>query len=328
MARPRSASHVATLAAMVLAGLPGLSLPPAVAQTVQATPTAASSMICGFAVSEAASAVWRDLGGETGRLGCATAPETPTATSPLGTLARATAFGDIGVVLLHMSGARAGQAYAVSGCAFRLYVQFGGSSGSLGLPLGDSRNTPDGYKQPFEGGIVRTQRALDACDWTRTAEETRPVAQAAATAQADGLADLNVYENPATGDRLSLAAAGAVAEAEDAGYHRLRVQGRVMTLEAAGETRLKLFVQEARSLRETVASAQSERDALADGFVFEAGQGWIWTDPRPGAAPLKLYRHPATARVRLAATPDDVSDAEAAGYRFVRIEGYLAPPTP
>jgi hypothetical protein len=249
--------------------------------------------------------------------------ETAGAPSPQGSADRVATFGQNGLIVLAVTGPRAGQAFAVSGGCYRLYVQYGGTSGWLGLPIADQENTPDGSVQRFEGGIMRWARAIDDCQAEPAAQEAA-APRAAATA-VEAAAPLDVFENPATGDRLSVATAGSVSEAAAAGYQRLRGQARVLTAEAPGTVRLKLYVDEVRNLHETLASPQSERDALAAGYAFEAGQGWVWTDPRPGAVTLKLYRDSATGRTRLTAGAQDEQEAAAKGYSFVRIEGYATP---
>jgi hypothetical protein len=276
---------------------------------------------CRQELSEAVASAWRDLGGEGGRLGCPTTKEAPGAPSPQGSADRVVTFGQDGLIVLAVSGPRAGQAFAVSGGCYRLYVQYGGTSGWLGLPIADQENTPDGSLQRFEGGTMRWGRAVDDCEAEPSAAAPTPAAAPAS----ETLSPLDVFEDPKTGDRLSLAAGGSVAQATAAGYQRLRGQARVLTVEAPGTTRLKLYVNEAVNLSETLASVQSERDALAAGFAFEAGQGWVWIDPRPGTIPLKLYRDGATGRTRLTAGAQDEQEAAAKGYRFVRIEGYAAP---
>jgi uncharacterized protein with LGFP repeats len=291
------------------------------AQVVAAPSPAAQGRACGYALSEAVAGAWRDLGGEGGRLGCPTGLESAGAPSPQGSASRVAPFGQNGLIVVAISGPRAGQAFAVSGGCYRLYVQYGATSGWLGLPIGDQENTPDGSLQRFEGGVMRWDRALDDCH----AEPSAPAPVTAAAASTEALAPLDLFEDSATGDRLSLATAGSVTEATAAGYQRVRGQARVLVAEAPGTTRLKLYVNEAANLRQTLASAQSERDALAAGFAFEAGQGWVWIDPRPGAVTLKLYRDSSTGRTRLTAGSEDEQEAAANGYNFVRIEGYAPP---
>ena len=262
---------------------------------VSASPRApsAESHGCGSRLSDAVASAWRDLGAEDGRLGCPTAAEAAGAPSPQGSGNRVATFGQNGMIVVAVTGPRAGQAFAVSGGCYRLYVQYGGTSGWLGLPIGDQENTPDGSLQRFEGGLMRWARAVDNCE----AEPAAPTASStAASAPAEAATPLDVFEDPATGDRVSLAAAGSVAQATAAGYRRMRSQALVLAAEAPGTSRLKLYVNEAANLRETLASRQSESDALASGYAFEAGQGWVWADPRPGTVALKLYRDAATGR--------------------------------
>ena len=301
---------------VVLAG--ALNGPGAYAQGVIPSGVSPQATGCGYALSEAIAGAWRDLGGEAGRLGCPTGLETAGATSPQGSASRVATFGQNGLIVLAATGPRAGQAFAVSGGCYRLYAQYGGASGWLGLPIADQENTPDGSLQRFEGGQMRWDRALDDC-------QAEPAAAASSPAPTGDLTPLDVFEDPATGDRLSLATSGSVAEATAAGYQRLRGQAQVLAAEAPGTTRLKLYANEARNLRETLASVQSERDALAAGYAFEAGQGWVWIDPRPGAVTLKLYRDAASGRTRLTAGPEDEQEAAAKGYGLVRIEGYALP---
>jgi uncharacterized protein with LGFP repeats len=294
-----------------------LGAPSARSATETAVPATATPTACGRVFSPAVLDAWQGLGGDSGRLGCPTTQESASSPSPLGTTARVAVFGLNGEIVLHASGSRAGQAFVVSGCFYRLYVQFGGTDGWLGLPEEDAVNTPDGSRQAFEGGVMRYARALDECEATPAPVRPPPPAPAAAA-----LAALELFEDPATGDRLSLAAAGSIERAVVAGYQRLRTQARVLSDAEPGAIALKLYQNETAARRETLASAQSERDALAAGFTFEAGQGFVWTDPHPGAVALKLFHDPVAGRFRLTAGEADEREALARGYVFVRMEGY------
>ncbi len=117
---------------------------------------------CGKALSPAVIAAWAGTDGRAGRLGCPVESEGDTATSVKGTAARSARF-EGGEIVRHMSGPLAGKAFAVAACD-RLYVQFGGVSGWLGLPISDAINTPDGQRQNFEGGTLILTRALGTCD--------------------------------------------------------------------------------------------------------------------------------------------------------------------
>jgi hypothetical protein len=275
---------------------------------------------CGYVLSETIYNVWTNAGGQDGRLGCATARESTSPPSPAGSAARVAVFGLNGEIVLHTSGPRAGQAYAVTGCFYRLYVQFSGTSGWLGLPTGDLEGTPDGSRQAFEGGSMTYDRAAETCD-----TEANPTAEAPTPPPASMTeVPLVLYENPATGDRLSLAAGGSEIQAMGAGYQALRPQARVMTDSADGAIRLKLYEDEAKGIWLLLATPESEREALAAGLTFQAGQGFVWADPRPGLVALKLYRD-GEGRGRLTAGPQDEADATAKGFQFVRIEGYADP---
>ena len=153
-----------------------------------------------YALSEAVAGYRRDLGGENGRLGCPTAREAAGASSPQGSADRVATFGQNGVIVLAVSGPRAGEAFAVSGGCYRLYVQYGGTSGWLGLPTADQENTPDGATQHFEGGVMRWGRALNDCDAEPSA--AAPPAAPTATAATEARAPLDLFEtHPTTGDR-------------------------------------------------------------------------------------------------------------------------------
>jgi len=125
---------------------------------------------CGFKLSALAFHEWTLLGGEDGRLGCPTADETDIPASSKGTMSREILFGDRGAIFTILPGPGLEHAVAISDC-YRLFYQYGGASGWLGLPLGDALNTPDGRKQAYEGGEIRFGRALDSCEATRMGEE-------------------------------------------------------------------------------------------------------------------------------------------------------------
>jgi uncharacterized protein with LGFP repeats len=145
---------------------------PAWGQTPTTAPDASASAdtACGFKLSAAALHEWTLLGGQDGRLGCPTADETDIPPSSRGTISREIVFADRGAIFTYLTGTMAGKAVAISDC-FRLFYQYGGASGWLGLPLGDALNTPDGQKQAYEGGEMRFGRALDSCEATRTGDE-------------------------------------------------------------------------------------------------------------------------------------------------------------
>jgi len=282
---------------------------------------------CGYAPSDPVMAKWTDTGGAGGRLGCPTAREAASPPSPVGTRSREMTFGG-GAILWHASGPRAGQTFAISGCVYRLYFQYGGPAGWLGLPTSDAVNTPDGQHQTFEGGFMDYQRAPEGCAATPSA----PSATAAATPTAAGgatpaTAALDLFFDAARGDYLVAASAASANRALAAHYQRLRTAAYVFTDQPAGTTPLKLYWNDAQGAHVAVATSDGERDALAAGDAFEGVQGFIYTDPRPGAAPLKQFVNAASQHSRLTASPEDEAQATADGYAFVRIEGY-APTAP
>jgi hypothetical protein len=228
-----------------------------------------------------------------------------------------------GGIVWHVSGPRAGQTFAVNGCIWRLYFQYGGPGGWLGLPIADAANTPDGQKQAFEGGVVTYQRTPDACEATPVAETADA---GAAEIPTPPKAALDLFFDPARSDYLVAASAPAAGRALAAHYQRLRTQAYVFTDQAPGTTPLKLYWNEAGGAHVAVATADGERNALAEGDTFEGIQGFVYTDPRPGTVPLKQFVNPA-GRARLAAGPEDEAQAAADGYAFIRVEGY-APTAP
>ena len=117
--------------------------------------------VCGQSLSAPILTKWMAAGGPDG-LGCPTGIEMAAPPSPQGSAAREATFGAAAIVW-HASGPRAGQTFAVSGCAYRLYFQYGGPGGWLGLPTSDPINTPDGQRQTFEGGVITYRRAYQEC---------------------------------------------------------------------------------------------------------------------------------------------------------------------
>lgn len=290
---------VAVLAALCLAG------------------PAAAQQACGHQLSPPVMAKWLETGGEHGALGCPTADETATSTSQAGTHAREADFA-AGMILWHASGPRAGQTFAVTGCAFRLYFQYGGASGWLGLPVADPVNTPDGQRQSFEGGRVTFLRAPNDCGAERNAEMAAAAPPPPIALPATG--PLDAFFDSARGDHLSAAAASTARTALAANYQRVGPEARVFLDQVAGGAPLKLFWNAEAGDHMTVATPEGEHDAFARGYQFEASQGFVWTDPHPGAVALRQYRN--GPHSWLVATPDEEAQAQAAGFTFVRIEGY------
>lgn len=138
--------------------------PTALAQADAQSAAPESTKACGFDIGPAAKGEWEDMGSADGRLGCPTADETASVPSPTGALSDITAFGERGAVYTIRSGPQAGKAFAITGCAWRLYFGYGGAGGWLGLPLEDAQNNPDGQTQRFEGGKVTLTRATSTCD--------------------------------------------------------------------------------------------------------------------------------------------------------------------
>jgi hypothetical protein len=123
-----------------------------------------SPTTCGAGLDPPALAEWMDQGGPDGRLGCPTGSERDAGASPAGSHAGVAPFGEAGAIVTALSGPDQGKAFVVLGCAWRLYFQYGGPGGWLGLPVEDARNNPDGQSQTFEGGVIVATRAYDSCD--------------------------------------------------------------------------------------------------------------------------------------------------------------------
>lgn len=145
--------------------LAALAVTAPVAIRAEPADQASTADACGKILSPAVSAAWAGTDGRAGRLGCPVESEGDTATSIKGTAARSARF-EGGEIVRHMSGPLAGKAFAVTACD-RLYVQYGGVSGWLGLPISDAINTPDGQRQRFEGGTLMLTRALNTCEAER-----------------------------------------------------------------------------------------------------------------------------------------------------------------
>ncbi|HEY2050635.1 MAG TPA: hypothetical protein VGH03_14935 [Caulobacteraceae bacterium] len=161
-------------AALALIGVTsGASLAIAQPATPLASAESTNQACSGFTMGAPAMAEWQDMGGADGRLGCPTANEVATVPSPAGVNSTVTAFGDRGGVYTIQSGEQAGKAFAVTGCAWRLYFGYGGAGSWLGLPLEDAQNNPDGQTQKFEGGVITQTRATSDCD----AEPTGPASE-------------------------------------------------------------------------------------------------------------------------------------------------------
>jgi len=282
----------------------------------------ADDLACGKKLSPPLLARWNALGGQAGPLGCPDADESAGSTSPQGSKADEADF-PAGMILWQSDGPRAGQTFVVAGGLWRLYFQFGGPSGWLGLPTGDAVNFADGQRQSFEGGRITCLRATVSCE-AEHAEETAsaqlPAAAPAATSP------LDAWFDPARSDHLSIASAGVARTAAAANYQRVGAQAKVLAEHAPGTAPLKLFWNEAKGDHVASATEDGAQAAFADGYAFEASEGFVWTDPHPGAVTLEQWRDPTSGHHWLVAGPDEKAKAQAAGFHFMRIEGYAPGP--
>ena len=271
------------------------------------------SDVCGADLSPPVKARWLAAGGAGGPLGCPVDREQVSATSATsGATAREARFADA-TIIWHASGARAGRTFLVGGCGYRLYVQYGGASGWLGLPMGEAVNTPDGKRQAFEGGTIRTDRS-GACE---------AKSQAAAPSIAGPRSPIDLFHAEATDDDAVAGTQGAAERLMAAGYRRVETLGYGLAEPAAGAAALAQFVDEATGAHLPVATPEGRADAESKGFRFDGAQGYVLADPAPGALALKLYWNAATRRGLLATSAADQADAAARGYVFLRIEGYV-----
>lgn len=275
--------------------------------------TPSDDAACGHGLSAPVLSKWQGLGAAHG-IGCPAAPELAAPASPMGTSAREVKF-ESGAILWHASGPRAGQTFVVSGCMYRLYFQYGGPSGWLGLPTSDPINTPDGQRQTFEGGVMTFQRVDSSCE----AEPGVTQTDAAASARAP----LDQFFDPARGDSVAAASAASVSRAQAAHYQRQRTEGYVFSEPAPGLVSLKVYWNEALGAHDEMATAEGEREALGAGYAFDGAQGFIYADPHPGTRALKHYRNSDDTHGLVTATVEGEADAASRGYHFVRIEGYV-----
>lgn len=285
---------------------------------VQAQPAPGNADACGSGLSEPIHERWLSLGGARGRLGCPMSGQSATAASPYGTRGEQIIFsGGTGAAILRAdTGPHAGQMFAIDGCTWRLYFQYGGSSGWLGFPTSEASNTPDGKRQSFEGGDIVYQRAPDTCLAERAEEIAGPAARAPA-----GTSRLDLFED-AQGRREAIASAVSAARARNDGYRPVATLAFVYTEPGPGLLSLKTYSNSATGDHDTVASADSERADLAGGYEFDGLQGYVWSDPKPGTVALKRFWNLATKSSLLTADAQGEADAAAKGYAFVRVEGY------
>jgi hypothetical protein len=282
---------------------------------------------CDFALTGPVYEKWTAAGGQGGRLGCPSEKEIPIAHTPSGATGVQANFSGGASILWHASGDHAGQTYIVQGCFYRLYAQYGGASGWLGFPVGDTVNNPDGQTQAFEGGVLSFTRATRDC----TAEHGAPAPPTqlgvhdVALAAADR-APLDLYFDPVRQEYFTTAQ-GLGAETNPERYQKVRTEAYVFAQHPPGTVPLRAYWNESRGDHLTIGTAEGERAAASSGYEFAGGQGYVFPNPQPDTRPLKLYWSTQRQDFLLVATPEGEADAKAGGYEFVRIEGY-APTSP
>ncbi len=279
----------------------------------------AETATCAATLDAQTAAAWSRAGGAAGSLGCPVEAAGSAITARSGTIARQTRFAG-GAILRHVDGPWAGRGFVVAGCAWRLYFQYGGAAGWLGLPTGEAVNTPDGKRQSFEGGFIRADRD-GACE----AEPSAP----AAIAVAGPTSPIDLFHDSVSGDDAVAGTEAAAKRLTGQGYRRVETLGYGLTAAGDGVTPLRQFAAPAGDAHLAAATAEGEAEARAEGFVFEGAQGFVLAEPGAGRLPLKAYWNPLTHRGLLATSPADEADARARGYVFARIEGFvLATPRP
>ena len=301
--------------------------PPRTAFAQAAPATVGGGMACDVALSPPIFQKWTEMGGKSGRLGCPSARESTSVKTLAGSVGHEADFSDNGgsAILWHASGPHAGQTYVVTGCNYRLYVQYGGPRGWLGLPIGEPANNPDGQTQAFEGGVINFMRTDRSCTATRGAATAPEVgAHDVALEQAQKV-PLGLYFDSASGDHLTTAT-GLPPQLTDF-YQTVRAEAYVYNQHPPGAVTLKLYFKESTGDYATVATPEGERDMQAAGYEFAGGQGFVFPSPQPGTVPLKLYFNADKHDYFLVGSAESEAEATGAGYRFVRIEGY-APKEP
>lgn len=319
--RSRSAGRLLTVA------LAAFGATAAAAQSAQAPPATApaapaAGSACNITLSPAIYQKWVEAGGENGHLGCPTARESTSVKTPGGSVGHEVDFAANGgsAILWHASGDHAGQTYVVTGCNYRLYVQYGGPRGWLGLPIGEPANNPDGQTQAFEGGLIAYQRADRSCSATRGAPPPPPVGAHDVALEQAAKVPLGLYVDAASGDHMTTSTGLPAALADF--YQATRQEGFVYSQHPPGAVTLKLYFKESTGDYATVATPEGERDVQQAGYEFAGGQGFVFPSARPGTTPLKLYFNADKHDYFLAGTPESEAEAQGAGYSFVRIEGY------
>jgi uncharacterized protein with LGFP repeats len=307
----------------IVLALAGSSLGgPAPAQDAGNAAAADAGATCGRSLSEPVRNKWRMIGGAEGP-GCPQSPELATPRSPQGSDAREVKFPD-SAILWHASGPHEGQTFWVSGCVYRLYFQYGGPGGWLGLPISDTANLPDGQRQRFEGGQISYKRVDHQCEAEPAPDSPANSDTGSSVPIAATRAPLDQFYDPISGDHIAAASAPSIDRAVSAHYQRLRTEGYVFTEPGPGLIPLKSLWSESRAAHDEVAIPENEREALAGGYEFDGTQGFIFADPHSGSRPLKHFRDSSHNHALLTATAEGEADAAARGYIFDRIEGYIA----
>lgn len=120
---------------------------------------------CGFFLGSGIFNKWKQMGGESGILGCPIMNETEAESSPQGTTGKFVEFSsrDGGYIIWHRNGFYASRAFEVHGCIFKLYKSLGGTNSWLGFPVKDESDIPGGRVSNFEGGYIIWDAQTSRC---------------------------------------------------------------------------------------------------------------------------------------------------------------------
>lgn len=103
---------------------------------------------------------------------------------------------------------------------------------------------------------------------------------------------LTLYWHGTRGDNFTTATPEGAADAEQAAYKPVRVEGYVYTVQVPGTVPLKQYWHGANQDNYLTATEEGEEAARRAGYRFVRIEGNIHRFPAPDTVPLKLYWHP------------------------------------
>lgn len=138
--------------------------------------------------------------------------------------------------------------------------------------------------------------------------------------------DLILWWNSNRGDNFSTATPQGNQSCLEAGYRRVRSEGRVFTDWQPGTVPLRLYWHPGREDNFVTATPEGEYSAIAAGYVYVRVEGWIYRDQQPNTIPLRTYWNGNRGDNCEVATASGQRDQENSGYIPVRVEGYVLKP--